>query len=107
MSHDVDRLCREARQVLDTGHPDRAKLAIGLYRQALEQAPDASVEPYLGLAYFAYKAGLKDQARVLLEAARQVSPFSQPIQRLLRQLNEPVKEPELTQVVEFRFPDLI
>ena len=98
---EAEKLCREARQILDSSAHDRAAQAIGHYRRALEMAPGEQIEPYLALAYFACKAGLKPEAKVLLEQARQISPFSNVIQQLLSQLDG-AAAPE---AVALNFPD--
>ncbi len=67
-------------------YPQQSQELIDLYTQAIAACPDTSVEPYVALAYFAYRGQLYTEALLFLKQAMKIEPFHQPTQALYRQI---------------------
>ncbi len=65
--------------------PARRRL-IALYQDMIRDHPSASVVPYVGLAYFAYRTHRVEEALLFLKQAMKIEPFSRPVQQLYRKI---------------------
>ena len=87
-THQVQIYLEEARLVLENHFSgQRLSKAIQIYKEAIQNFPQASAEPYLALGFLALRAGLNQEARILLRRAASVEPFNPTIHKLLRYLN--------------------
>lgn len=85
----IDIYLQDVRNVLaqDTSEESILK-AIAIYQEAIEQFPEASVEPYLAVGYLAVRSGLDDEAYDLLEKARRIDPYNKNVNALLAFLDQ-------------------
>lgn len=77
----------EAQLILENDFSaDKAQRVAHIYREAIQQFPHESAEPYIRLSYFAYKAQLFEECLILLKAALKVEPFNMVAQKLYQQI---------------------
>ena len=108
----IDIYLQDARNILaqDTSETSIFK-AISIYKKAIADFPNASVEPYLAVGYLAVRSGLDDEAYDLLEKAQQLDPHHKNVNKLLAfldQENGVQSSPAIKNIVSLRElnPDL-
>ncbi len=105
----VEIYLEEARLVLENHFSgQRLPKAIQIYKEAIQNYPQASAEPYLALGFLALRAGLKNEAKILLRRAASVEPFNPTIHKLLRYLKNGQKtaKADLETAVELKKPTI-
>lgn len=85
----IDIYLQDARDTLENGFSDASILkAIEIYKAAIRDFPEASIEPYVAVAYLAVRAGLDNEAYTLLNKAKQLAPQNPQVRTLLKTLDE-------------------
>lgn len=87
-SQQINIFLEEARLTLENDFSaERLPNTIQIYKEAIEQYPDASPEPYIALGFLALRAQLYPEAQTLLKQAARLEPFNQTVRQLLSHLN--------------------
>lgn len=101
-SRHVDVFLEEAQLILENEFSEkRATLLAEVYTDMINQFPDASVTPYVGMAYLAYKANLHNEACVFLRSALKIEPFNSTIQTLLKKIQNAQPADFSPQMIQF------
>lgn len=83
----VEISLEQAQAILSqSAYPDQSQDLIDIYSEAIAAFPETSIEPYLALAYFAYRGNLYTDALLFLKQAMKIEPFHQQTQQLYRQI---------------------